>query len=460
MARRPMSTHVRALRAATAFEERRAGPEVDFGALADLVSAPSSEVADRAHAALAPVLAHDALVLVAPNAPGLPVQIAAPPELHGRLASFDWSMLVHAELPQPGGAARLALPDLSGGVRLGGWIALVEDVSVALILGAQGPLSIGAAEERAATQVALLAAARACGLDRDPSPGTLAFAHAISQERERVRSELRSRHSATLSSLLHTLRRASEGNGSRAAPPEVIEAIGVASQGLLELRAAAKRQETSLYVTVTAAFADAEAELRGIVRAGNLQPVIGLEAGGDERLPRAIAQAARIVTRAGALNATNHNGATKLRVQWRLSDEALTVIVADDGGGFSRDADRPRREVAYMRRRVAGLRGTVELDTAPDWGSSITCTLPLHGPPLAPETPAAERIAHLRARECEVLELMVAGLSNRDIAERLFITVRTVKFHVSNILRKLDVASRTEAIALAHAAGVSPPDET
>jgi ATP/maltotriose-dependent transcriptional regulator MalT len=50
---------------------------------------------------------------------------------------------------------------------------------------------------------------------------------------------------------------------------------------------------------------------------------------------------------------------------------------------------------------------------------------------------------------------MVTGLRNRDIAERLFITVRTVKFHVSNILHKLEVHSRTEAIALAHAAGIS-----
>jgi DNA-binding NarL/FixJ family response regulator len=83
------------------------------------------------------------------------------------------------------------------------------------------------------------------------------------------------------------------------------------------------------------------------------------------------------------------------------------------------------------------------------------CRLPLHDLAPAPESPAAQRISELRAREREVLELMVTGLRNRDIADRLFITVRTVKFHVSNILHKLEVHSRTEAIALAHSAGIS-----
>jgi NarL family two-component system response regulator LiaR len=55
----------------------------------------------------------------------------------------------------------------------------------------------------------------------------------------------------------------------------------------------------------------------------------------------------------------------------------------------------------------------------------------------------------LTDREQEVLALMVEGLSNAEIAERLVITVATVKFHVRGILGKLGVNSRTEAIALA-----------
>jgi DNA-binding NarL/FixJ family response regulator len=68
-----------------------------------------------------------------------------------------------------------------------------------------------------------------------------------------------------------------------------------------------------------------------------------------------------------------------------------------------------------------------------------------------------KRLAELGERDLEVLELMIAGLRNRDIADRLFISVRTVKFHVSNVLRKLEVDSRTAAIALAHGAGITAP---
>jgi NarL family two-component system response regulator LiaR len=55
----------------------------------------------------------------------------------------------------------------------------------------------------------------------------------------------------------------------------------------------------------------------------------------------------------------------------------------------------------------------------------------------------------LSPREREVLKLMVQGLNNPEIAERLIVGRSTVKFHVSNILAKLGATSRTEAVALA-----------
>lgn len=55
----------------------------------------------------------------------------------------------------------------------------------------------------------------------------------------------------------------------------------------------------------------------------------------------------------------------------------------------------------------------------------------------------------LTSREREILAMMVQGLKNPDIAERLVVSRSTVKFHVSNILRKLGASTRTEAVALA-----------
>lgn len=56
---------------------------------------------------------------------------------------------------------------------------------------------------------------------------------------------------------------------------------------------------------------------------------------------------------------------------------------------------------------------------------------------------------NLTERERSVLALMVEGLNNTEIAEKLVVSPSTIKSHVSHILRKLDVASRTEAAALA-----------
>ena len=66
-------------------------------------------------------------------------------------------------------------------------------------------------------------------------------------------------------------------------------------------------------------------------------------------------------------------------------------------------------------------------------------------PPSEAETMAAD----LTRREQEVLALLVKGMSNPEIAEKLFISRATVKVHISNILAKLGVASRAEAISLA-----------
>jgi DNA-binding NarL/FixJ family response regulator len=65
-------------------------------------------------------------------------------------------------------------------------------------------------------------------------------------------------------------------------------------------------------------------------------------------------------------------------------------------------------------------------------------------------------LASLTSREREVLRLIAAGRSNREIASVLFIAPKTASVHVSNILGKLGAASRTEAAAIAHREGLLP----
>ena len=62
----------------------------------------------------------------------------------------------------------------------------------------------------------------------------------------------------------------------------------------------------------------------------------------------------------------------------------------------------------------------------------------------------------LTERELEILLLMAKGHSNQDLADELFIAVKTVKTHVSNILAKLDVQDRTQAVVYAFQQGLVP----
>ncbi|MFL7792754.1 MAG: LuxR C-terminal-related transcriptional regulator [Anaerolineae bacterium] len=73
---------------------------------------------------------------------------------------------------------------------------------------------------------------------------------------------------------------------------------------------------------------------------------------------------------------------------------------------------------------------------------------------LAQEAALQPLVEPLSEREIEVLRLIAAGLSNREIAERLFISIGTVKRHVNNIYGKLGVHSRTQAIAEARGLGI------
>ena len=72
------------------------------------------------------------------------------------------------------------------------------------------------------------------------------------------------------------------------------------------------------------------------------------------------------------------------------------------------------------------------------------------------QTPESDLIEPLSERELEVLQLIAEGLTNPEIASRLFLALNTVKTHSSNIYSKLGVHSRTQAVARARALGLLP----
>ncbi|MBA2775501.1 MAG: response regulator transcription factor, partial [Chloroflexia bacterium] len=107
--------------------------------------------------------------------------------------------------------------------------------------------------------------------------------------------------------------------------------------------------------------------------------------------------------------------------------------------------------VAFNRAHAKGLALTVDEAVA----EALTYTLPAPQSPDTREPVPLARRHGLSPRELEVLRLMTNGLSNQQIADELFLSLRTITTHVTGILSKLNLTSRTQAVSFAIRSGIA-----
>jgi DNA-binding NarL/FixJ family response regulator len=126
------------------------------------------------------------------------------------------------------------------------------------------------------------------------------------------------------------------------------------------------------------------------------------------------------------------------RTRWRLAEALAEAGRRDEANEQWRQAAQIADRLAArpLRRALDDLARRARIGTAPD-------------------LPDGAVLVALTSREREVLRLIAAGRSNREIASVLFIAPKTASVHVSNILGKLGAASRTEAAAIAHREGLT-----
>jgi two-component system, NarL family, response regulator LiaR len=126
-----------------------------------------------------------------------------------------------------------------------------------------------------------------------------------------------------------------------------------------------------------------------------------------------------------------------------LDDGAVTGAVRAGAMGYLLKNTKPRDLCRAIKGAAAGQ---VQLD--PEAAAKLMREM------RAPDRPEA-----LTGRETEVLKLVARGLANKQVARELFVEEKTVKAHVSGILRKLGVSSRTQAALHAVRAGLVSLDE-
>ncbi|KQR02669.1 LuxR family transcriptional regulator [Arthrobacter sp. Leaf145] len=404
----------------------------------DIAQAPLARIAESLRTALSPLVPSSALVIFTEDCTGRPQKKAGAEGIVSRVS-----------IPELDGIR--ASMEGKGPWRTRAWIAGQERDILAFTYPPSNALLVLTDPElpeddeplRLASYLWGLTAARIQEKVSDAPPSYLLESRAASAERIRVTAELVDQHSTTLETLLAALR--SNSLDDHAARVSVTD---LAVKALIGLRTLNDRTSDLVEEPVSTAFQRLREDLRPLMHFSNIDIQFIEPPANGRALPGEVAHAARAVVRGLVLAIAEQPDVHRVRAQWDCDGENLLINVRDDGRGeLSPDAPNMER----LRQKVQALDGKMSVDVMHGWGADISVALPLD-PPAAPVGDVAAW--GLATRELEVLQALAAGQRNRAIAAELNISENTVKFHLRNLFRKLDVRSRTEAIALAHSAGL------
>jgi DNA-binding CsgD family transcriptional regulator len=413
-------------------------------AVAALADAPLTHIAELLRDALLPYLGSSALVIFTEDCTGRPQKKAGQERIISRVSIAELEKL-RASLPDDGpwfgeaGIAAEGRPVLAMKYAPSHALLVITDPDPV-------PVRTDSGQRSTVDLVKYLwhiAARRIQEKVADAPPSYLMESRAASAERVRVTAELVDLHSTTLETLLAALRSSTLDDASARST-----VTDLTAKALVGLRTVSDRTADLAEEPVAKAFARLQEDLRPLTRFSGIDVQFIEPPLNGRALPGEVAHAARAVVRGLVLAMTEQPEVRRIRAQWDCDGDNLLINVRDDGqGALSADA----ASIGRLDRRVQALAGTMQIDVMPGWGADVSVTLPLD----APIGPAGDVTGwNLAARELEVLQHLAAGQRNRTIASALNISENTVKFHIRNLFRKLDVRSRTEAIALAHSHGV------
>ncbi|MFE2106522.1 response regulator [Kitasatospora sp. NPDC059463] len=135
---------------------------------------------------------------------------------------------------------------------------------------------------------------------------------------------------------------------------------------------------------------------------------------------------------------------------FEIDEYVAQALRAGAGGFLGKDAE-PTELLAALRRVAAGD----PLLSAAATRAVIEQLLAHPSPDQAP-TATPERLAALTAREREVMAMAATGLSNEEIAARMFVSPFTIRTHIHRAMAKLDARDRAQLVALAYQTGLVP----